>query len=144
MPKSRRSAKSVKAAAPAKPPRSGRAFAADYFSFHAVCKNRTCRRAKRCEGGALPPCFTAFWPHIEEREKMRFRGFIKALANRASVKDAIAAGDAEAARSDAIERQLQQYDRAAATPRAEQTAEPPAPLPAITRVPRPVARVRQL
>jgi len=142
MPKSNRASRKSDQASMSEPRvRSSRELTAAWFSFHAVCERRVCRRAKRCAGGAMPPCFDAFWPLIEEREKMKFRATIKARADGASVNDAIAAGEADAARYDALMASLQAQDQAG--PACEPAA-PAQPI-IVKRVAPPfVTRVRQL
>jgi hypothetical protein len=90
----------VTASRPAMHPR---VFAAMYFSFHTFCAVKTCRRTHRCTGGINPPCFYTFRWHVSEREKMIFRATIKALSEGAGGARAIAAGEAEGARYDALE-----------------------------------------
>lgn len=114
-------------------PRSGRELAAAWFGFYEICGHRDCRRGKRCCHGPVPPCFTALWPLVEEREKMMFRATIQARAAGADAAAAMAAGDAEGARYDALEARLAAQAAARGIVPAESASAPPA-----------IARVRQL
>jgi len=142
---SKRRPKSKANAASGTPPRYAREFAAAWFVFYEVCEHRDCRRAKRCTGGAMPPCFAAFWPLVEEREKIRFRAILKARADGADVASAMAAGEADAARHDALLAQEKLRENANAPREAAPLAPVQSPPPAIARVAPPrIARVRQL
>ena len=122
-------------------PYSSREFGATWFSFFKVCKNRACARAARCSGGEVPPCFAMLWPLIDEREKVKFRTALKALADGANLREALAAGEADAVGFEALDAAL---DAAAlARNEAAGTVKVPASVPASAPA-RPFARVRSL
>ncbi len=138
-PKSRRA--SPKPSQPETPPFSAQELAATWFCFYDLCKHRACRRAARCSGGQAPPCFRAFWPLIEEREKVKFRTILKVRADGASASDAMAAGDAAAAD---YEKMMGPEAPAQSSP-AQAQAAAEVPMPARDHAPsRPAARVRSL
>lgn len=99
------------------PDRSPRELVAAWFSFHRVCPERACRRAMRCCGGAMPPCFTLCWPHIPERDKVAMRATFAARLEGVSVEDAMTAGAAEVLKWEALTFGLSQ-------PASEQVSEP--------------------
>lgn len=82
----------------------------------------------------MPPCFRAYWPHIDEREKIKFRTLLRVRADGASVSDAMAAGEADAKKYEAT---MALEIPAQPSPAGTKTAaEVPAPMPQ-----RPIARV---
>lgn len=77
---------------------SHREFIAAWFSFHRYCKSLNCRRARHCEGGENPACVKAFWPQVPDDLKMQLRVMVEQRSAGASVRDAMIAGEAAAAR----------------------------------------------
>jgi hypothetical protein len=84
------------------PERSPREIVSAWFGFHRVCPQRACRRAMRCCGGAMPPCFTLCWPHVPERDKVAMRAIFAARHAGASVADAMEAGEIAVVKWDAL------------------------------------------
>ena len=121
-----------------------RVFAAMYFSFHRFCAVKTCRRTHRCTGGINPPCFYAFRWHVSEREKMIFRATIKALSEGAGGARAIAAGEAEGERYDALEAKEAADAAERAAREAGAAAPASSPLTVVTGAPPSAPRMRSL
>lgn len=71
------------------------------FGFQRVCPDLNCRRARCCVGDDKPLCFDVLWPLVAERDKIAVRVMITERKNGRSAVEAVAAGEAAAARFEA-------------------------------------------
>lgn len=98
----------------------------NYFAFWAICATGVCKRNKRCAGDPKA-CHDRFWPHVPERMKFEFRGYIKAADDGLSVEEATRKVQADWERMEALAREMGQG------PAAEPANVRAAPMPAAPR-----------
>jgi len=98
----------------------------NYFAFWAICPTGVCKRNKRCAGDATA-CHDRFWPHVPERMKFEFRGYMKAANEGLSAEEAMRKVRADWERMEALARELGQG------PAAKPANARPAPMPAMPR-----------
>jgi hypothetical protein len=79
----------------------------NYFAFWVICERGACKRNKRCAGDATA-CHDHFWPHVPERMKFEFRGYIKAADDGLSVEEAKRKVQADWERMEKLARELGQ------------------------------------
>ena len=77
----------------------------NYFAFWAICPTGVCKRNKRCAGDSQA-CHDRIWPHVPERMKFEFRGYIKAADDGLSGEEAVRKVKADWERMEALAREL--------------------------------------
>jgi len=88
---------------------------AGLFSFHRICADARCRRARTCCGARdREPCFAALWPRVSERDKLGVRALMSALGSGSTIAQALDASATMQARYDAA--QLPSLESDAITP----------------------------
>ena len=75
----------------------------NFFAVWAVCPTGACRRNKRCSGDAKA-CHDRFWPHVPEKMKFEFYGYIKAANAGLSLEEAMRKVKADWERREALAR----------------------------------------
>jgi hypothetical protein len=80
-----------------KPMRTPKEVIAGLLGFYRICSNAHCRRGRACRGEGQP-CFATYWWQVPEELKVWVRTVISERCKGASVKDALAAGEADAQR----------------------------------------------
>jgi len=80
-------------------------FKCNLFRFWRVCRDKRCRRARGCAGD-MHACFRRHWDALTEEERQWGRALLAALAQGNTMRQAIAAADAERARYRAFQEKL--------------------------------------